>query len=124
MKKIVLSLVILSILSLSLFPFLTSAQESEPTWIKKMKGLIKDTVIIEEEKLEERIFRTIRYLLSFLGVIAVLIIIYGGFTWMTAAGNEEKVKKAKSMLQNGIIGLVIIILAYAITIFIFKVIRR
>jgi hypothetical protein len=38
----------------------------------------------------------------------------GGFIWMTAGGNEEKVGKAKKMLVAGIIGLIIVVAAYAI----------
>lgn len=57
-------------------------------------------------------------ILSFLGVIFLLLIIYGGFLWMTAAGNEEKVTKAKKIIQNSIVGLIIVIAAYAITVFV------
>jgi hypothetical protein len=43
-----------------------------------------------------------------------------GYKWMTAGGNEEKVKEAKSQIQHAIIGLAIIIMAYAITYFVFE----
>jgi hypothetical protein len=56
--------------------------------------------------------------LGFLGIILVVLLIYGGFLWMTARGNEEQVKKAKNILENAAIGLVIIILAYSITFFV------
>ncbi len=57
----------------------------------------------------------INIVLSFLGLIAVIIVIYGGFIWMTSGGQEEKVNKAKSILKNGLIGLVIVIFAWGIT---------
>lgn len=56
--------------------------------------------------------------LGLLGLIAVVIMLAGGFTWMTAAGNEEKVDKAKKMIFAGIIGLAIILSAYAISRFV------
>jgi len=56
----------------------------------------------------------IRTLLGLLGIIAVVIILIGGFKWMTAMGEEEKVGAAKKLLGAGIIGLVIILCAYAI----------
>ena len=56
----------------------------------------------------------IRIFLGFLGVIAVIIIIYGGFLWMFAFGREENLKKAQRTIVNGAIGLVIILSAYAI----------
>ncbi|MFC1788008.1 IPT/TIG domain-containing protein [Patescibacteria group bacterium] len=64
------------------------------------------------------ITRLIRTFLGFLGVIAVLIVLYAGTLWMTAGGNEERIKKAKKLLSNGLIGLVIILLSFAITHFI------
>ena len=56
----------------------------------------------------------IKLLMTFLGIIAVVIILYGGFVWLTAAGNEEKVGKAKKVLAAGIIGLIIILAAFLI----------
>lgn len=56
----------------------------------------------------------ITLLLGFLGLIAVIIILIGGFMWMTAGGNEEKVGKGRKYIINGIIGLVIVLAAYAI----------
>lgn len=60
----------------------------------------------------------IRTAMGLLGIIAVLIVLYGGFKWMTAAGSEEKVGEAKKIITSGIIGLIIIISAYAIASFV------
>ena len=60
----------------------------------------------------------IAVLLGFLGVIFLILIIYAGLLWMTAAGNEDNVKKAKSILLNSVIGLVILLSAYAISSFV------
>ncbi|MDO8581811.1 MAG: Ig-like domain-containing protein [bacterium] len=60
----------------------------------------------------------IRIFLGLLGTIAIVLILYAGFMWMTAAGNEEKIEKAKKILTNAVIGLAIILSAYAITSFI------
>ncbi len=59
-------------------------------------------------------------ILSFIGVIFLLLTIYGGFLWMTARGNEEKVGQAKTILTSAIVGLIIVVAAYAITAFIGK----
>ena len=58
--------------------------------------------------------------LSLLGIVFLVLIIYGGFVWMTSAGNEAKVLKAKKVLTNAVIGLIIIMSAYAITSFVFS----
>lgn len=60
----------------------------------------------------------VQFFMTFLGIIAVVIILLGGFKWMTAAGNEDKVAEAKKLLIAGIIGLAIIISAYVIVNFV------
>jgi len=60
------------------------------------------------------IARLIRAVMGFLGVVAVLIILYGGFIYATAAGNEEKISKAKKILIGGLIGLLITLSAFGI----------
>lgn len=64
------------------------------------------------------IAQIINIILGFLGVIAVIIILAGGFKWMTAGGNEEKVGEARKMIVQGVIGLVIIFAAWAIAAFV------
>lgn len=56
--------------------------------------------------------------LGLLGIVAVVIILAGGFRWMTAGGNEENVEKAKKLIIAGVIGLAIILSAYAIARFV------
>lgn len=56
--------------------------------------------------------------LGFLGILAVVIILYAGFKWMTAAGNEDQVSDARKMLMQAVIGLAVIFLAWAIANFV------
>ena len=60
----------------------------------------------------------INIFLGLLGLIAVVVVLYGGFKWMTAMGNEEKVGEAQKLLVGGVIGLVIITSAYAVSRFV------
>ena len=53
--------------------------------------------------------------LAFIGVLFFGLVIYGGLLWMTARGNEQQVEKAKDLIVAAIIGLVIVLAAYAIT---------
>jgi hypothetical protein len=62
----------------------------------------------------------IQMVLSFLGILFLGFMIYAGFTWMTATGNEQKAEKAKEILIESIIGLIIVIAAYTITYFIYS----
>jgi hypothetical protein len=59
----------------------------------------------------------INALLGFLGVILVILIIYAGFIWMTATGDEQKIGKAKKLLGSSIVGLAIVLASYAIASF-------
>ena len=56
--------------------------------------------------------------LGLLGVLFIVLIVYGGIIWMTAEGDEAKVEKAQTIIRNAIIGLIIIVLAYAISYFV------
>lgn len=73
-----------------------------------------------ENSLPAYIANIIKIFLTLLGIIFTVLIIYGGYVWMTAGGSEEKVQKAKDIIQRSVIGFVIILSAYAITYFVFK----
>ena len=60
----------------------------------------------------------IQVIMTFLGIIAVVVILLGGFKWLTAGGNEDKVAEARKLIVAGIIGLIIILSAWAITTFV------
>ena len=62
----------------------------------------------------------IKAFLSLLGLLFIILVILGGYYWMTAGGDETKMTKAKDTLKKAIIGLIIIVSAYAITAFVFK----
>ncbi len=64
------------------------------------------------------IARIIRVAMGLLGIVAVVIVLIGGFKWMTAGGNEEQTGEAKQWIFSGVIGLAIILSAYALTNFI------
>ncbi len=68
--------------------------------------------------IREGIMSVIRALLGFLGIVAIVIMLYGGFVWLTSAGNEEKVSQAKKIISAGIIGLIIIFVSYALATFV------
>jgi hypothetical protein len=53
--------------------------------------------------------KIIRAVLVLVGVIFLVLIIYAGFLWNTAGGNEEQVKKAKKLISTSVIGLIIVL---------------
>lgn len=64
------------------------------------------------------IARIIRIFLGTLGIIFTVVVVYAGFVFMTAQGDPDKIKRAKAMIQNGVIGLIISLSAFSITQFI------
>ena len=66
----------------------------------------------------------INVILGFLGILSIALILFGGFKWMTAAGNEDQVAGAKKLLVAAVIGLVIILSSYALAGFVLDAIFR
>ncbi len=60
----------------------------------------------------------INVILGFLGIIAVIIVLMGGFRWMTAGGNEDKIGEARGLLSAGVIGLIIILASWGLAQFV------
>ncbi len=75
----------------------------------------------EAQPVEYYIGLILTTLFSILGVISVSLLIYSGFTWMTARGNQAKVDKAKDTLIEVSLGLLFIIGGYALTTFLLKI---
>jgi uncharacterized membrane protein YwzB len=71
-----------------------------------------------ETDLPTLIANLINAFLGVLGIIFLVMVVYAGYLWMMAAGDDEKVKKSKKLLANSVIGLVIIVTAYAISNFV------
>jgi hypothetical protein len=63
---------------------------------------------------------TISIILGMMGVVFLGFVIYGGFTWMIADGNEEKIKKATKTVMGSIVGLIITLAAYALSYFLIQ----
>lgn len=73
-----------------------------------------------DEDPREIAVRILKVIMTFLGIIATVIILLGGFKWMTAAGNEDKVDEAKKLIAAGVIGLVITLSAFMLVTWVFS----
>lgn len=61
--------------------------------------------------------------LLFLGMITLILLIVAGFMWLTAAGSEEKITKAKDIMKGSVIGLVVVMGSYGLAQYLFTAIR-
>lgn len=59
-------------------------------------------------------------ILGLLGVVFVILLTYGGFLWLTAGGEEDRVKKAQGLITNAVIGTLIVVAAYTIAHFVLQ----
>lgn len=108
MKKLTVGLLTVAVLAL---PVIAAAQVNVNTIPGATFGL-------GTADLQSTVVKIIQWVLGFLGLIAVIMILIGGFQWMTAGGNEEKVGSAKKIISAAVIGLIVVLLAWAIVIFV------
>lgn len=113
---------LLFILLFTFFQFQPASANWGLDGVLEKQADVKSALNVEEvEKykpgfyLSGRVGVIIGALLSFIGVLFMILIIYGGLLWMTARGNDQQVEKAKKLIIQAIIGLVIVLSAYAIT---------
>jgi len=120
MKKIkilIFVLLLFNVLALNV-SVCSSAGDLDQELRRQDQRFIGEVGLNENVSLSKVVSQIIKVFLSFLGVIFIVLIIYAGFTWMTAAGNEEKIDKAKKTMVSAIIGLAIVLSAYALTYFV------
>ena len=60
------------------------------------------------------ILNIVNFFLGFLGLLAVIMIIYGGMLYVSAAGKQESIDKGKKIIMYAVIGIVVILLSFAI----------
>ena len=125
MKKILLTIFLLVILAPSTALAGSSFFSGEEN---PLKGFFQSTFYANDQS-DQSIFgdrgtvdslpaavgRIIRQILGFVSVIMIIIVIWAGYLWVTAGGNDDQVKTAKTYIRNAVIGLVITLSAFVIT---------
>lgn len=117
------------LLGLVLAANVPSVAAAENIWDKAMTNLNKTDEAAgysgidaqgDAQGLEEIVSNIIKIMLSFVGGIFLILVVLGGYGWMMSGGNEEKLKAAQKRLLNGVLGMLIILVAYIITDFVVK----
>jgi hypothetical protein len=115
MRKLILILLVIG--SLCLF---STAFAADKYGLDTAAGQLKTQKIAGGSDIPTIIGGVVGVGLSLLGVAFFLLLLYAGFLWMTAMGDKGKIDKAKDILEAAIVGLLIVIAAYAIATFIFS----
>ncbi|MDD2807261.1 MAG: hypothetical protein PHW95_01920 [Patescibacteria group bacterium] len=121
-KKITKFIITAGLLTMLLLPTVMLAADNT------LQGMLQDTAGengagYDTTKPKETALATVagtivQLFISLIGIIFISYTVYGGYLWMTAAGNEEKVSQAKKIIRDGIIGIIIILSAAAIYTFV------
>jgi hypothetical protein len=128
LKKIYILFISLLVALPLLIALPSLAQTTTDAGSRIKQGIIDTGVAAElgnaDTDVREVIALIISALLGFLGIIFTILIMYGGWLWMTAAGNEQQIEKAKKVLTQATIGLFIVIVSYGLSKWIFEIIRQ
>jgi len=103
-------------LALIAFPAVANAQADLGAW--GYNDFTDTDIALGSRPLRETIGGVVNIILGFLGILTTLIILMGGFKWMTSQGNTDKVDEAKKLIGAGVVGLVIVLTAYAVSRFV------
>lgn len=68
--------------------------------------------------LAENVGQILKFAMSFLGIIFTVLMVYGGFLWMTARGDSDQVDRAQKIISQSVIGLIIVVASYSISAYI------
>lgn len=110
----------LATIPLLLLPSATYAQLSKST---ENLATVKTALGADVSKtLPELIGQFIRVFLGVLGIIFVIYVVYAGYIYMTAGGDDTKIQKSKKMIGTAVIGIILIVAAYAISEFVINAI--
>ncbi|MBP6884796.1 MAG: hypothetical protein KBC17_03140 [Candidatus Pacebacteria bacterium] len=115
MKKVIVTMLI----AFSLYAFVPLAVHVQG--IKDSPNILRNetlppTGISDKETLPQLVGSIINVALSLIGLIFLCLMVYAGYLWLTARGDSEPIDKAKEIIKSSIIGLVVVMSAYAITV--------
>lgn len=121
MKKVVKqTLILFSLVALLVLPYFVFAQNTTIQMLEEAGSTNGPYEAADETTLSSIIGKGVSAFLGILGIVFIILVLYGGYTYMNARGEEEKVKKGIATIRMAIIGLIIVVGAYAIWFYIYS----
>ena len=117
--KNLVALIMVMLIIVPAFVLMAAPAQAVDIW-GGQQGEINNQLQLGEKDPRSIAAAVINVALGFLGIVAVIIILLGGFKWMTAAGNEDKIAEAKKLMAAGVIGIVIILAAWGLALFVLE----
>lgn len=121
MKKTALALFLFLSLVILTHPTPLFAQTAGSAPVTQLKDYLN---LGDEEPISVLVGRIIKAFLGIVGIIALVIFLYGGFLWLTSAGNSKKIEEGRDMFVWAILGLVVIFSSYVLVSFIFETVTQ
>lgn len=118
MKRLLILTLLLFAVGLAIMPSLVLAQAERPSG--GGGAFITNPLGSGNNDPRTIVGNVIKAILGLVGSLALAMFIFGGFTWITSAGNDEKVKKGKDMIIWATFGLAVIFASYAIVNFVIE----
>lgn len=119
-------LLMLALAAMLVVPMVARAESAvDTTGLRSTAGAVFGEESVADDKGDLPMFignYIIQPILGLVGLVFFLMMLYAGVLWMTAGGNSDQVKKAKDIFVNGVIGVVIVAAAFALTEAIFNAI--
>ena len=128
-RKHVYSFIFLAIFSIIQFISLAAFAQpalADDSLFNNQIGVNEIGKVYGDQKTDIRvvIVKIIQVVLGFLSILFLVLTLFAGFRYMTAAGNEDQTKKAIAHIRDSVIGLIIVLSSWAITIYIIRYISR
>lgn len=114
-KKLALAILILFLLFLPHLTFATCPTGTQGNNVQLCNPLTGNT---SSDPIPTFLGKIVLAVMGVVGSIALVMFIYGGFTWMTSGGNSEQITKGKNIVIWAVLGLIIIFTAYALVYFV------
>jgi cytochrome bd-type quinol oxidase subunit 2 len=122
-KRLLFLAIFLAVLIIPYFVFAQTLGSSDPSKNMQSVATVGGYAQANRTTISYLAGKIIAVVLSLLGVIFLSLIVYGGILWMTAQGNDDQVDKAKNIIKNSVIGLIVVMGSTAIFLVIQSVIK-